>query len=118
MALLVRWILNTLALFLVVSVVPGFHYRSWVTLVIAAAVLGLLNTILRPILFVLTLPITVLTLGLFLLILNAIMLELTAWLVPGFGIDSFWWAILGALVLSIVSLVTNRIGRDPAERRG
>ena len=118
MALLVRWILNTLALFVVVTVVPGFHYKSWITLAIAAAVLGLLNTIVRPILFVLTLPLTVITLGLFLLVLNAIMLELTAWLVPGLGIDSFWWAIVGALVLAVVTLVTNRIGPDRDERRG
>jgi putative membrane protein len=111
MMLLIRWIVNTLALLLVVTIVPGFAYRSWVTLAIAAAVLGLLNAVVRPILFVLTLPLTVITLGLFLLVLNAIMLELTAWLVPGFAIDGFWWAIVGALVLSIVSLVTGRIGR-------
>jgi len=116
MSLLIRWILNTLALLLVVSVVPHFYYRSWVTLAIAAAVLGLLNAIIRPILFFLTLPITIVTLGLFLLILNAIMLELTAWLVPGFDIDGFGWAIVGALVLSLVSMVTSRIGRGDRER--
>ncbi len=115
MGLLIRWILNTLALFVVVTVVPGFHYRSWISLAIAAAVLGLLNAVIRPILFVLTLPLTVLTLGLFLLVLNAIMLKLTAWLVPGFRIDGFLWAIAGALVLSLVSLVTNRIGRKSNE---
>ncbi|MDP9194105.1 MAG: phage holin family protein [Acidobacteriota bacterium] len=112
MSLIIRWVLNTLALFLVVKIVPGFHYEGWVSLAIAAAVLGLLNAIVRPILFVLTLPITVVTVGLFLLILNAIMLELTAWLVPGFDIDGFWWAVVGALVLSIISLVTSRIGKD------
>lgn len=116
MGLLIRWILNTLALFLVVTIVPNFAYRSWVTLAIAALVLGLLNAIVRPVLFWLTLPITVLTLGLFLLILNAIMLELTAWLVPGFDINGFGWAIVGALVLSIISLVTDRIGRGSEER--
>ncbi len=116
MSLLIRWILNTLALFLVVTIVPGFTYRDWISLAIAAAVLGLLNAIVRPILFVLTLPITVITLGLFLLVLNAIMLELTAWLVPGFGIEGFGWAIVGALVLSLVTLVTGRIGR-PEEKR-
>jgi len=116
MSLIIRWILNTLALFLVVTIVPGFSYRDWLTLAIAAAVLGLLNAIIRPILFVLTLPLTVVTLGLFLLILNAIMLELTAWLVPGFDIRGFGWAIVGALVLSIVSLVTSRIGKS--EERG
>ena len=87
MSLLIRWILNTLALFVVVTFVPNFSYRGWVSLAIAALVLGLLNAIVRPILFVLTLPITVVTLGLFLLVLNAIMLELTAWLVPGFDIN-------------------------------
>lgn len=112
MGLLIRWIVNTLALFVVVTLVPGFRSDSWVTLAIAAAVLGLLNAIVKPILFVLTLPITLVTLGLFLLVLNAIMLELTAFLVPGFDIQGFWWAIVGALVLSIISLLTSRIGKN------
>ncbi len=116
MGLIIRWILNTLALLLVVNVVPGFVHGGWVSLAIAAAVLGLLNAVVRPILWFITLPITVITLGLFLLILNAIMLELTAWLVPGFGIEGFGWAILGALVLSIISLLTDRIGRRNEER--
>ena len=115
MGLIVRWIVNTLALFIVVSVVPGFHYRSIVTLLIAAAVLGLLNAIIRPILFVLTLPLTVVTLGLFLVILNAIMLEMTAWAVPGFRIDTFGWAVIGAIVLGLISLVTSRIGKSRKE---
>ncbi len=112
MNLLFRWLLNTLALFIVVTVVPHFHYRSIVTLVIAAAVLGLLNAIVRPILFFLTLPLTIVTLGLFLIVLNGLMLEITARLTPGFAIDSFGWAIVGAFVLGIVSLVTNGIGSD------
>ena len=116
MNLLFRWFLNTLALFIVVTVVPHFHYRSIVTLVIAAGVLGLLNAILRPILFWLTLPLTIVTLGLFLIVLNGIMLEITTWLTPGFAIDSFGWAMVGAVVLGIVSLVTNGISND--RRRG
>ena len=117
MSLLLRWILNTLALLVVVKVVPNFEYSSWVTLAIAALVLGLLNAIVRPILFVLTLPITVVTLGLFLIVLNAIMLELTAFVVPGFAIHGFGWAIVGAVVLSLVSLVTDRIGRDKKDEK-
>ena len=116
MNLLLRWLLNTLALFLVVTIVPGFHYRSFVTLAIAALVLGLLNAILKPILFVLTLPLTIVTLGLFLFVLNGIMLELVAWLVSGFAIDSFKWAVVGAIVLTIVSFFTNRIGGPHRER--
>lgn len=113
--LLVRWLLNTLALFVVVTFVPGFHYRDLVTLAVAALVLGLLNAIIRPIFFILTLPLTILTLGLFLIILNGIMLEITAWLVPGFRIDDFIAACIGALVLAVFSFFTNRIGRE--ERR-
>lgn len=112
MSLLVRWVLNTVALFVVVQVVPGFSYRSWVSLAIAALVLGLLNAVVRPLLFLLTLPITFLTLGLFLIVLNAVMLELTAWLVPGFDIAGFLQAMIGALLLSVISLFTSRIGRS------
>jgi putative membrane protein len=112
MHLLLRWLLNTIALFIVANVVPGFHYRSLVTLAVAALILGLLNAIVRPILFLLTLPLTIVTLGLFLIVLNAVMLELTAWLVSGFVIDSFGWACVGAIVLGLISLVTSRIGRE------
>jgi putative membrane protein len=111
MSLLLRWLLNTLALFVVVHVVPGFGYRSLVSLAIAAAVLGLLNAIVRPVLVLLTLPLTIVTLGLFLIVLNGIMLELTDWLVPGFVIDAFGWAVVGAIVLSLISLVVNRFDR-------
>ena len=110
--LLLRWLINTIGLFVVVQIVPGFHAGSWTTLAIAALVLGLLNALVRPILFVLTLPLTILTIGLFLIVLNGIMLELTAWLVPGFRIDSFGWACVGAIVLGLISMVANRIGRE------
>src|SRR6476659_1660443 len=116
MHLLIRWILNTLALFVVVEVVPGFHYHSIVSLATAALILGLLNAIVRPILFLLTLPLTIVTLGLFLIVLNAIMLELTAWLAPGFRIDNFVAALIGAIVLGIISWITNRIGQKQGRR--
>lgn len=115
MGLIVRWILNTLALFVVAYFTPHFHYEGWVSLAIAAAVLGLLNAIVRPILYVLTYPLTILTLGLFLLVLNAIMLKLTDALVPGFRIDGFLWAIVGAAFLSVVSTITNQGGRRERE---
>ena len=111
MRLLVRWLVNTLALFVVVRVVPNFSFDSWVSLAIAAAVLGLLNAIVLPILRFLTLPLTLLSLGLFLIVLNALMLELTDWLVGGFEIHGFLWAMVGAVVLSIISFFTSWIGR-------
>ena len=116
MHLLLRWLLNTVALFVVVKLVPGFHCASIVSLAIAALVLGLLNAIVRPILVLLTLPLTIITLGLFLIVLNAVMLELTAWIVPGFRIDDFVAAIIGAIVLAIVSWITNRIGQKQERR--
>ena len=116
MSLILRWLLNTLALLVVAHIEPNFSYRSLWSLAVAALVLGLLNAIVRPLLFVLTLPLTIVTLGLFLFVLNAIMLELTDWLVPGFEIDGFGWAIFGAVVLTLVTLVTDRIGAA-AQRR-
>jgi len=113
--LILRWLLNTIALLIVAILVPHFHYDTLLSVAIAALVLGLLNAIVRPLLIVITLPLTVITLGLFLLVLNAVMLELTAVLVHGFRIDSFGWAIVGAVVLAIVSLITNRIG-EPSRR--
>lgn len=111
-SLLFRWLINTLALFVVTYVVPGITADSIVTLLIAALVLGLLNAIVRPILFWLTLPLTIVTLGIFLIVLNAIMLELTDVLVPGFAISSFLAAFVGAVILGVLSLITNRFGKD------
>ncbi len=82
---------------------PGIHITSLPALAVAALVLGLINALVRPILVLLTLPITILTLGLFYLVVNGLTFALTAALVPGFRIDSFGWAILGALVVSLFS---------------
>lgn len=109
--LLVRWIVNTLALLLVSWLVPGIAANSLVALLVAAAVLGLLNAVLRPVLVVLTAPLWIVTFGLFLIVVNAAMLWLAAALVPGFTVDGFLAAILGAIVLSVVSFFTGSIGK-------
>lgn len=114
--LLLRWLINTGALFLAAYLIDGIEATSVLVLFIAAAILGLLNAIVRPILFWLTLPVTILTLGLFVLVLNGLMLALTAGLTPGFTIASFLDAFLGALILSVVSLLTGLIGK-PLKRR-
>src|SRR5512140_3588052 len=111
-SLLLRWLVNSLALYIVTLVVDGIRYDTLVTLVIAALVLGLLNAVVKPILFWLTLPLTIVTLGIFLIVLNAIMLQITALLVPGFTISTFFAAFIGAIILGILSLITNRIGKD------
>jgi putative membrane protein len=112
MHLLLRWLVNTLALLAVAYLVRGFSFDSFGAAAITALVLGLLNALVRPLLVLLTFPITVLTLGLFLIVLNAVMLELADWMIAGFHIRDFWSAMLGALLLSIIGIVTNRIGRE------
>jgi len=88
---------------------PGFHVDTWVTALIAAVVLALVNTIVKPVLFVLTLPFTIVTLGLFLVVLNAFMLWLTQKLVPGFDVHGFSALLIGSLVLAGVGMVWKSI---------
>ena len=92
-----------LAVWAAAAVVPGISYDDKQSLLIAALVLGVLNTFVKPVLKVLALPLIVLTLGLFLLVVNALVLLATAWLVPGFHVAGFWPAVGGSLVVSIVS---------------
>jgi putative membrane protein len=105
---LLRWFVVSLALWVATALVPGIDARSTSALLLAALLLGGVNAFLRPVLFWLTLPITVLTMGLFLLFLNAAMLGLVGWLVPGFSVDGVLPAVFGAIVVSLVSLLLNR----------
>jgi putative membrane protein len=113
---ILRWILNTIALFIVATIF-GYDYASVVWLFVASAVLGFLNAVVKPILFWLTLPLTIVTLGLFLIVLNALMLLLTDFLLgANFEVGGFWPAAFGAIVLGLISLVTNRVGRDKKDK--
>jgi putative membrane protein len=91
---------------------PGFHVSGWIPALFGAVILAVVNTLVKPVLFVLTLPFTILTLGLFLLVLNAVMLKLTAWLVPGVSVDGWGTALIGAILLSAVSMVWKWISRE------
>src|SRR3546814_2622144 len=103
MTLLLVWILNAVALLIVTYLLPGIAVASFGSALIAALVLGLLNTLVKPVLILLTLPITVVTLGLFLIVLNALVFWFAGSILKGFYVDGFWWAVLGAIVYSIVS---------------
>lgn len=110
MAFLVRWAVLTVAVWVAAGLVDGIHLDGWGSTILVALILGLLNAVLRPILFWVTLPVTVLTLGLFLLVLNTAMLGLTAWIAGkfdgiNFSIDGFWDAFWGALIITLVSWV-------------
>jgi putative membrane protein len=111
-AAVVRILITGIAVFLAVATVPGIEAASFSAGLAAVLVLTILNLLLRPILFVLTLPLIVLSLGLFLVVLNALLLELTAYLVKGFSVSGFWPAVGGALVISIVSSLLTFLTAD------
>lgn len=104
---LFKWLINVLSLVVVVYLLPGIKFDSWQTAVVAGLVLGIVNALLRPILFILTLPINVLTLGLFTFFLNGFLFFLVAKLVRGFSVQGFWWAFFGAILFSVVSFLLN-----------
>ena len=101
--LIIVWILNAVALLAVAFVLPGIAVASFWSAMLAAVVLGLLNTLVKPLLILLTLPITVVTLGLFLLVLNALIFWLAGSVFQGFKVDGFWWAVAGAILYSVIS---------------
>lgn len=103
----VRTAIAALALWVAVSIVPGLSAQDTGTLVLAAIVLGVVNAIVRPVAVALTIPVTILTFGLFLLVVNAGMLSLVAWLVPAFTVAGFGAALLGSIVVTIVSATIN-----------
>ena len=109
MELILIWILNAVALLVVAYILPGITVASFGSALIAALVLGLLNALVKPVLIVLTLPITVVTLGLFLLVLNALVFWFAGSILRGFQVNGFWWALLGAFVYSIVSGLLSRL---------
>src|ERR1700756_4314981 len=102
---LIRAAVVALGLWLASEIVPGIEIRSSGSLIAAALLLGVVNAFVRPIIIILTLPITLLTLGLFLLVINALMIMLVAWFLPGFLVAGFWSAVFAAIVVSLTSWV-------------
>jgi len=107
--LILKWVLNSFALYFVMKIIPGIQIDRFQDLLIAALVIGLLNAFLRPIIILLTLPVTLLTLGLFTLVINGLMFYLASWLVSGFQVTGFGAAFLAALLFSIFSFVLNML---------
>jgi len=112
MGFVLRVLINAAAIYLAATIVPGIEVRDVLTALGAGLVLGLINAVVRPVLVVLTLPATILTLGLFLFVLNGLCLWLTALLVKGFEVQGFWPAVLGALLISVVSWVLTAFVSD------
>src|SRR6266446_6323708 len=114
--LITKLAINALALVVVTAIFKGIRLDNNQALIATAVVLALVNTWLRPLVVVLTLPINILTLGLFTLVINALMLEFVSWLIPAFHVEGFWTAIGGALVISVVSTLLNWFLRPPNVR--
>lgn len=105
--LVIRWLMLALSVWVAAEIVNGIHLEGWESTLAVAAILGLLNLYLRPLLFFVSLPLTILTLGLFLIVLNAVLLLLTGWIAGQidalkFDVDGLWPAVLGAIIISLV----------------
>ena len=103
MRLLLVWLVNTASLIAVAYLMPSISVASFTTALVAALILGLVNTIIRPVLVLLTLPVTILTLGLFIFVINGLLFWMVGSWIEGFRVDGFWAGVLGAIVYSIVS---------------
>jgi putative membrane protein len=103
MNLLLVWLVNTVSLIAVAYLMPSIRVDTFVTALIAALVLGLVNAVIRPILVLLTLPVTLLTLGLFIFVINGLLFWLVGSFVKGFVVDGFWAGFLGAIIYSVIS---------------
>ncbi|MCE5317671.1 MAG: phage holin family protein [Parachlamydia sp.] len=109
MNILIYILLSSIAIFIAAYILPGVHLASYFTAVIVAVVLGIINSIIRPILFILTLPINILTLGLFTFVIMGALVMRTSAIVPGFKVDSFWWAMGFAIVLWIINSFLSKL---------
>lgn len=109
---IIRLLLSAIAVFICATVLPGAHVDSFLMAIVVAGILAVLNVLIKPILVILTIPITIVTLGLFLFVVNTILVLLTAWLVPGFSLDGFWWALIFSILLSIINSVFGGLGKN------
>lgn len=115
MHILLSILINTLAVLVTGYILPGIHVANFWTAVVVAIVLGVINAVLRPIIFILTLPINILTLGLFSFVIMGLLVYLVSAIVPGFKVDNFWWAILFAIIVALINWFLNSL--VPTRRR-
>lgn len=105
MKTLIHFIVSALAILITAYVLPGVYVDGLFAALVLAVILGVINTFIRPVLVVLTLPLSIVTLGLFVLVINALLVMLASYIVPGFAVAGFWYAFLFGIVLAIVSYV-------------
>ena len=103
MNIIISILINTIAVLVTGYILPGIHIANFWTALAVAIVLGIVNAVLRPIIFILTLPLNILTLGLFSFVIMGLLVYLVSAIVPGFKVDNFWWAILFAIIVAIIN---------------
>jgi putative membrane protein len=109
---IIRFLLSGLAVLLTAYLLPGVHVEHYGYALLVALVLAIINALVKPVLVILTIPITFVTFGLFLLVINALMILLVDWLVGGFNVDGFWWALLFSLILSLFTGLFNDLIKE------
>ena len=109
MSFLFHWLIRALAIVITAYLLPGVRLSGFFAALVTALVLGLVNTFIKPLLLLLTLPLNILTLGLLTFVINAMLILLTSALVPGFAVSGFWWALLFSMVLSIINYALGQI---------
>ena len=112
MGILIEWVLKTLIVLATAYLLPGFHVQSLFGAFVLVLAVGVLNILVKPILFVLTLPVTIMTLGLFIFILNAIVLSMAVWLVPGVASNSFLTTLLASVIISVGSWLISGVTKE------
>ena len=116
MNFLIKLVLSALAIFVTSLLLPGVHVNNFLDALIVAAVLSLLNHIVRPILILLTIPITVITLGLFLLVINAVLILMVGRLIDGFVVDGFWWALLFSIITTVINSIFEKLSKEKGQK--
>ncbi|NEN22393.1 phage holin family protein [Cryomorpha ignava] len=112
MNLIVRLLINALIIMGLAWALPGIGVESYWTALVVAIILGLLNIFVKPILIILTIPVTILTLGLFLFVINALIIMLAGYMIDGFSVDGFWWALLFSILMTVLNSVLEGSRRD------
>jgi putative membrane protein len=112
MNFIVKLLVSGLAVLLTAYLLPGVHIDGFLTALLVAVVLAILNTLVKPILVVLTIPLTILTLGLFLLVINAVIILLAGEIIGGFVLDGFWWALLFSIIVTVIMSIYESLAKD------
>lgn len=109
MRFIIKYLLTALAIYATADILSGIHVQSFWMAIVVALVLGLINMTIKPLMIVLTIPFTIISLGLFLLVINALMIMLTGWLIDGFTVDGFWWALAFSIIQAIIASLLEKL---------